>query len=91
MIFTTNLPNINDIDDALLRPGRCYAVKNLRSLEPDEALRLAEKICGEDAGACARVRSQRSVATRREVVLGGAGLPRLRENGVRPHFLANGV
>ena len=55
VIFTTNLPNINDIDDALLRPGRCHAVKNLRSLEPHEALRLAEKICGEDAEAAARV------------------------------------
>jgi hypothetical protein len=55
VIFTTNLPNINDIDDALLRPGRCYAVKNLRSLEPGEALRLAEKICGADVEAAARV------------------------------------
>jgi hypothetical protein len=55
VIFTTNLPNINDIDDALLRPGRCYAVKNLRSLEPAEALRLAEKICGADVEASARV------------------------------------
>jgi ATPase family associated with various cellular activities (AAA) len=54
VIFTTNLPNINDIDDALLRPGRCYAVKNLRSLEPAEALRLAEQICGADGEAAAR-------------------------------------
>jgi len=55
VIFTTNLPNINDIDDALLRPGRCYAVKNLRSLEPFEALRLAEKLCGVDTGKAVRV------------------------------------
>jgi hypothetical protein len=55
VIFTTNLPNINDIDDALLRPGRCYAVKNLRSLCLSEALRLAEKICAADAEAAARV------------------------------------
>ena len=55
VIFTTNLPNINDIDDALLRPGRCHAVKNLRNLEPAEALRLAEKICAADAEAAARV------------------------------------
>jgi hypothetical protein len=54
VIFTTNLPNINDIDDALLRPGRCHAVKNLRNLEPAEALRLAEKICGSDVEAAAR-------------------------------------
>src|SRR5262249_9799696 len=25
MIFTTNLPNLSDIDEALLRPGRCFA------------------------------------------------------------------
>jgi hypothetical protein len=55
VIFTTNLPNINDIDDALLRPGRCYAVKNLRNLEPPEALRLAEKICGAGTEDSARV------------------------------------
>jgi hypothetical protein len=49
IIFTTNLPNINDIDDALLRPGRCFAVKTLRSLGLDEALRLAARICADDA------------------------------------------
>ena len=54
VIFTTNLPNINDIDDALLRPGRCHAVKNLRSLDLDEALRLAAKICGADTELGAR-------------------------------------
>jgi ATPase family protein associated with various cellular activities (AAA) len=48
VIFTTNLPNINDIDDALLRPGRCFAVKTLRSLTSGEASRLAERICGDD-------------------------------------------
>jgi hypothetical protein len=48
VIFTTNLPNVNDIDDALVRPGRCFAVKNLRSLSMEEALRLAARICGGD-------------------------------------------
>lgn len=65
VIFTTNLPNINDIDDALLRPGRCYAVKNLRSLEPAEALRLAEKICGADVEAAARACGKLSAAAAR--------------------------
>jgi len=65
VIFTTNLPNINDIDDALLRPGRCYAVKNLRSLEPGEALRLAEKICEADAEAAARACGKLSAAAAR--------------------------
>jgi hypothetical protein len=48
IVFTTNLPNVTDIDDALVRPGRCYAVKTLRSLEPGEALTLARRLCGED-------------------------------------------
>jgi hypothetical protein len=54
VIFTTNLPNINDIDDALLRPGRCFAVKNLRSLESEEAFTLARKICGPDVESAER-------------------------------------
>jgi hypothetical protein len=56
IIFTTNLPNVNDIDDALVRPGRCYAVKNLRSLTLEEAQWLAEKICGEDAARAQRAK-----------------------------------
>ena len=48
IIFTTNLPNITDIDPALTRPGRCYAVKTLRGLDLAEARRLAQRICGAD-------------------------------------------
>ncbi|HEU5136412.1 MAG TPA: AAA family ATPase [Steroidobacteraceae bacterium] len=65
VIFTTNLPNINDIDDALLRPGRCHAVKNLRSLDPAEALRLAERICAADAEAAARACARLSATAAR--------------------------
>ena len=54
IIFTTNLPNVTDIDDALIRPGRCFAVQNLRSLTLDEALRLAAQICGSDDARAAR-------------------------------------
>jgi len=57
VIFTTNLPNIHDMDDALLRPGRCFAVKNLRSLTREEAITLAERICGPDAEKVARTRA----------------------------------
>jgi len=32
IIFTTNLPNIGSIDDALLRPGRCFATVQMRPL-----------------------------------------------------------
>jgi ATP-dependent 26S proteasome regulatory subunit len=26
IIFSTNLPNVGDLDDALVRPGRCFAM-----------------------------------------------------------------
>jgi hypothetical protein len=54
IIFTTNLPNVTDIDPALIRPGRCFAIRNLRSLAIDEAQRLAAKLCGNDAARLAR-------------------------------------
>jgi hypothetical protein len=54
MIFTTNLPNVTDIDPALTRPGRCFAVKTVRSLEPAEARRLAARICGDEEARAAR-------------------------------------
>jgi hypothetical protein len=54
IIFTTNLPNVTDIDDALVRPGRCYAVKTLRSLAVAEAATLARRVCGDDAERLAR-------------------------------------
>jgi len=44
IIFTTNLPNVGDIDDALVRPGRCFAVMRTRALEPGEAAALAVRL-----------------------------------------------
>jgi hypothetical protein len=58
IVFTTNLPNVTDIDDALLRPGRCYAIKNLRSLTLEEALRLADRVCGDDAPRAERAKQK---------------------------------
>jgi ATP-dependent 26S proteasome regulatory subunit len=40
IIFTTNLPNINDVDEALLRPGRCFATVRTRPLERSETASL---------------------------------------------------
>jgi hypothetical protein len=37
IIFTTNLPNIGSIDEALLRPGRCFATIQMRLLSRSEA------------------------------------------------------
>jgi ATPase family associated with various cellular activities (AAA) len=48
IIFTTNLVNIGDIDDALLRPGRCFATVRTRGLTPKEAARLIERVVVSD-------------------------------------------
>ncbi len=40
IVFTTNLHNIGDIDDALIRPGRCFAVVRTRGLTREEAGRF---------------------------------------------------
>lgn len=37
LIFSTNLPSINDIDEALMRPGRCFRVIEFRNLTRAEA------------------------------------------------------
>lgn len=45
LLFATNLTSTKAIDEALLRPGRCYAVVNCRLLTPDEAV-AARKAAG---------------------------------------------
>lgn len=44
IIFTTNLPNVGDIDAALVRPGRCFAIVRTRALTPCEATAVAGRI-----------------------------------------------
>ena len=44
IIFTTNLPNIGDIDEALVRPGRCFATVRTRALDRREAASLLTRI-----------------------------------------------
>jgi SpoVK/Ycf46/Vps4 family AAA+-type ATPase len=55
IIFTTNLPNVGDIDDALLRPGRCFAMLRTRALARAEALRLIDRLYADDARHAAEV------------------------------------
>jgi hypothetical protein len=55
IIFTTNLPNVGDIDDALLRPGRCFAIVRTRALTPSEAKALLANIVACDACVAARI------------------------------------
>ena len=45
VMFTTNLKNQADIDDALCRPGRCYEVQHFRPLTPQEAV-IARRAAG---------------------------------------------
>ncbi|NOQ36435.1 MAG: AAA family ATPase [Methylococcaceae bacterium] len=45
IIFSTNLPNVKDLDDALIRPGRCFARVSVRELSLDEAKVLLEELC----------------------------------------------
>jgi len=40
IIFSTNLPNVGDLDDALVRPGRCFARLSTRRLAANEACAL---------------------------------------------------
>jgi hypothetical protein len=41
MVFTTNITQMNKIDQALLRPGRCFAAVNFRELSATEAAQAA--------------------------------------------------
>jgi hypothetical protein len=54
IIFSTNLPNVGDLDDALVRPGRCFAHIHVRTLTSAEAHALADEIAAGDAEKQAR-------------------------------------
>jgi len=41
IVFSTNLPSTRDIDDALLRVGRCFDVLKFRGLTEQEVKRIA--------------------------------------------------
>ena len=49
IMFSTNLPNVGDLDDALVRPGRCFARLHVRTLTGAEAQALAQEIAAGDA------------------------------------------
>ena len=54
IIFSTNLPNVGDLDEALIRPGRCFARVNVRNLTALEAQALAQEIASGDGEKLAR-------------------------------------
>jgi hypothetical protein len=57
IIFSTNLPNVGDLDDALVRPGRCFSHVHVRALTSGEARALAAEIAAGDADKLARASS----------------------------------
>ena len=54
IIFSTNLPNVGDLDEALIRPGRCFARVHVRKLTGVEARALAEEMATGDQEKMAR-------------------------------------
>lgn len=44
VIFSTNLPNVSDIDEALARPGRCFARVMFKELTLEQAVKLGERL-----------------------------------------------
>jgi hypothetical protein len=57
IVFSTNLPNVGDLDDALVRPGRCFARQYVRTLTQSEAEALAVAIVAGDGEKAARISS----------------------------------
>ena len=55
IIFSTNLPNVGDLDEALVRPGRCFARLFVRKLMPAEAQALVMAIAAGNAEKAGRV------------------------------------
>jgi ATPase family associated with various cellular activities (AAA) len=55
IIFSTNLPNVGDLDDALIRPGRCFARLYVRELVETEAAAFVASVVVDAARARAVV------------------------------------
>ena len=44
LIFSTNLPSVNDVDDALIRPGRCFDILNFENYNEEQAKIVSGKL-----------------------------------------------
>jgi hypothetical protein len=44
LIFSTNLPSVRDIDQALIRPGRCFDILHFENYNRDQAEKLAKRL-----------------------------------------------
>jgi hypothetical protein len=58
IIFSTNLPNVGDLDDALVRPGRCYARVHVRELTLAESQVLLAALCDGDEALAGRAAAE---------------------------------
>lgn len=47
IIFSVNLPGLNNVDEALLRPGRCFRAINMRNLEAHESQKVIDQLTHE--------------------------------------------
>lgn len=85
LLFTTNLPNLGAIDEALLRPGRCFASVVVRPLVLGEVQRLALRLSAGDEGLAERIVRRALPEGLRSVALAGvyrAWSAERREEGV---------
>jgi ATPase family protein associated with various cellular activities (AAA) len=65
IVFSTNLPNVGDLDEALIRPGRCFARVNARALTDEEAKHLAVEIAAGDVEKLCRIPAALSAGKKR--------------------------
>jgi len=42
------LANVSDLDDALIRPGRCFAHVDVRKLQSEEVKPLLSQLCSDN-------------------------------------------
>ena len=90
IIFSTNLPNIHDIDEALVRPGRCFAHLYLEELKIVEAVELLDRLCRDTPERQAAALSLMGSASRKSLSVAevyaahrNAGPQRVRPQGAR--------
>ncbi len=89
IIFSTNLPNVGDLDDALIRPGRCFARLMVRELSKIESIKLLERLCNGDVKMLARAEKSLSISDRGTFSV--AEIYRLHEQAVRQEVGAEAV
>lgn len=61
IVFSTNLPSVRDIDEALLRPGRCFDILRFDRLSADEARSIRPEYVGTDPVSLAELMAAETV------------------------------